>query len=207
VAKSFFQNTRKPEGLGGRIMLTAMNLGHGSMAQWGLRHLPIASGDVILDIGCGGGRNIARMLKRAYNGRVCGLDYSEVSVEKTTKLNRKAVRAGRAEIRQGSVSQNPWPNNSFDIVTAFETVYFWPDFLNALREVRRVLKPGGTFFICNEMNVPAEGPAPYNYWVKTLDIKTYSISQFKDLLGQAGFTEMAADTWGNTRLCVSGKAD
>jgi ubiquinone/menaquinone biosynthesis C-methylase UbiE len=85
------------------------------------------------------------MLKRASEGRVCGLDYSEVCVEKTTRLNRKAVRAGRAEIRLGSVSENPWPDNSFDVVTAFETIYFWPNFAGDLREVRRVLKPGGVF--------------------------------------------------------------
>jgi hypothetical protein len=55
------------------------------------------------------------MLKRAATGRVCGLDYSEVLVEKTRRLNRKAVREGRSEI---------WPSNTFDMVTAFETVYF-----------------------------------------------------------------------------------
>jgi ubiquinone/menaquinone biosynthesis C-methylase UbiE len=187
-------------------MLAAMNVGHSSVSKWGLRRLSIKPEDVILDIGCGGGKNIQRMLKRAVRGRVCGLDYSEVSVDKTIRLNRKAVLAGRAGIKHGSVSQNPWPDNTFDTVTAFETVYFWPDFLNDLREVRRVLKPGGLFFICNEMNVPEEGPAPYQYWIKTLNLKVYSASQFKDLLGQAGFTDIAFEAQGNTRLCVSAKA-
>jgi ubiquinone/menaquinone biosynthesis C-methylase UbiE len=49
------------------------------------------------------------------------------------------------------VSQIPWEDGAFDLVTAFETVYFWPDFEGGLKEVRRVLKPGGTLFICNEM--------------------------------------------------------
>jgi SAM-dependent methyltransferase len=80
---TFFQNARKPQGLGGRIMLAAMNLGHGSVSRWGLRRLLINPEDAILDIGCGGGRNIARMLKRAYKGRVCGLDYAELCVDKT----------------------------------------------------------------------------------------------------------------------------
>jgi SAM-dependent methyltransferase len=146
-----------------------------------------------------------QMRKRGLVGKVCGLDYSEISVAKTAKLNRKAVLSGRAEIRQGSVSQNPWPNNTFDMVTAFETVYFWPDFLNDLREVRRVLKPGGRFFICNEMNVPEKGPVPYEYWIKTLDLKTYTAAQFKDLLGQAGFADITIESEGHSRLCVSGK--
>jgi ubiquinone/menaquinone biosynthesis C-methylase UbiE len=201
----FFQNVRKPQGIGGRIMLTAMNLGHSSVSKWGLERLSIRPADRILDIGCGGGKNIQRMLRRAYKGRVCGLDYSEISVDKTLKLNFRAVLAGRAEIQQGSVSQNPWPDNTFDIVTAFETVYFWPDFLNDLREVRRVLKPGGLFFICNEMNVPEEDQAPYQSWIKMLDLKTYSAPRFKDLLGQAGFTEILIESKGHSRLCLTAK--
>jgi len=68
-----------------------------------------------------------------------------------------------------------------------------------------VLKPGGLFFICNEMNVPAEGPAPYQNWKKMMDLNTYSASQFKEFLDQAGFTDIAFEAKGNTRLCVSGK--
>jgi ubiquinone/menaquinone biosynthesis C-methylase UbiE len=206
MLNKFFQNCRKPEGLGGRILLASMNLGHRSVSEWGLKHLRIRPGDLILDIGCGGGRNIARMLKRAPEGRVCGLDYSEVSVEKSITVNRWAVLENRVEVRQGSVSQNPWPDNFFDIVTAFETVYFWPDFINDIREVRRVLKPGGVFFICNEMNIPDNGKVPYQYWIKMLALKVYSAADFRNLLDQAGFTDIKAESRGNTRLCVSAKA-
>jgi ubiquinone/menaquinone biosynthesis C-methylase UbiE len=201
--EQFWQGFRKPQGAGGRFLLSSMNWGHGPVSRWGLSHLAIKPGDHILDIGCGGGKNVARMLKRAPEGRVCGLDYSEVSVEKTGRLNRRAVRAGRVEIRLGSVSENPWPDNSFDIVTAFETIYFWPDFAKDLREVRRVLKPGGTFFICNEMNKPEEGEAPYQYWIKKLDLKTYTPSDFRTYLTQAGFAEVNIITEGKSRVCVS----
>ncbi|MDR1469294.1 MAG: class I SAM-dependent methyltransferase [Spirochaetaceae bacterium] len=51
-----------------------MNIGHSGVSRWGLKHLDIKPGDYILDIGCGGGVNVARMLKRAREGRVCGLD-------------------------------------------------------------------------------------------------------------------------------------
>lgn len=200
--EQLWKNFRKPQGAGGRLLLSSMNWGHGPVSRWGLGHLAIKPGDHILDIGCGGGRNVARLLKRAPEGRVCGLDYSELCVEKTGRLNRKAVAAGRAEVRLGSVSENPWPDNSFDIVTAFETIYFWPDFAGDLREVRRVLKPGGTFFICNEMNKPEEGEAPYQYWIKKLDLKTYTPSEFRAYLTGAGFAEVKTITEGKSRICV-----
>ncbi|MDR0689939.1 MAG: class I SAM-dependent methyltransferase [Spirochaetaceae bacterium] len=201
----FFENFRKPRGWGGRLLIASMNIGHGGISRWGLSHLAIKPSDHILDIGCGGGKNVARMLKRAPEGKVCGLDYSEVCVEKTKRLNRRAVIEGRAEIRLGSVSENPWRDNSFDVVTAFETVYFWPDFAKDLREVGRVLKPGGIFFICNEMNKPEEGEAPYQYWIKKLDLKTYTASDFRKYLAEAGFVEVNIVSEGKGRTCVSAR--
>jgi ubiquinone/menaquinone biosynthesis C-methylase UbiE len=203
--EKFIQNARRPEGFVGGLFLAAMNLGHRAISRWGLGHLAIGPGDLILDIGCGGGRNVARMLKRAPEGRVCGLDHAELSVEKARQLNRKAVREGRSDIRLGSVSKNPWPDNSFDIVTAFETVYFWPDFANDLREIRRVLKPGGLFFICNEMNKTEEGRPAYRYWIETLDMKTYTAADFRKHLAGAGFTGVEIITQGKNGICVSAR--
>lgn len=76
----FLQNTRKPAGILGRMMLRGMNAGHAPLAKWGFSHLRPADYPHILDVGCGGGANIAHMLKEAPNSRVDGLDYSEESV-------------------------------------------------------------------------------------------------------------------------------
>jgi ubiquinone/menaquinone biosynthesis C-methylase UbiE len=201
-----WQNFRQPRGAAGRVFIFTMNWGHGPVSRWGLANIEIRPGDRVLDIGCGGGKNVARMLKRAAGSRVCGLDHSELCVEKTRRLNRRAIREGRAEIRLGSVSANPWPDNSFDVVTAFETIYFWPDFAKDLAEVRRVLKPGGIFFICNEMNKPEDGKAPYQFWIKKLDLKTYTKSEFQKYLTGTGFTDVNIVTAGKSRICVSARA-
>lgn len=55
-------------------------------------------------------------------------------------------------MQQASVAELPFEAEQFDVVTAFETVYFWPELAQNFREVYRVLKPGGIFFICNEAN-------------------------------------------------------
>ena len=83
---SFFENTRKPEGLGGKLMLSMMNVGHRALADWGLQFAEIAKDASILDCGCGGGANIRTMLKKCPNGEVKGVDYSPVSVEKAKKV-------------------------------------------------------------------------------------------------------------------------
>jgi SAM-dependent methyltransferase len=103
------------------------------------------------------------------------------------------------------VSENPWPDNSFDIVTAFETICFWPDFAKDLREVRRVPKPGGCFFICNEMSVPEQGEAPYQFWIKALNLKTCTASGFQKYLTEAGFVGVNVTAEGRCRMCVNAK--
>ena len=145
---SFFENTRKPVGLGGKIMVAMMNIGHSAMAAWGLHFLQPAPDAMVLDCGCGGGANIKTLLKLCPKGKVQGIDYSAVSVEKTRKVNAGAIAAGRCAVQQASVAELPFEAEQFDIVTAFETVYFWPELAQNFREVYRVLKLGGTFCGC-----------------------------------------------------------
>ena len=147
---SFFENTRKPVGFGGKIMVAMMNVGHSAVARWGLQFLNAAPDAKGLDCGCGGGANIRRLLKKCPQGIVKGIDYSPVSVEKSKKVNEAAIAEGRCAVLQGSVADMVFADNWFDTITAFETVYFWPDLPRCFREVYRVLKPGGTFLICNE---------------------------------------------------------
>ena len=91
---SFFENTRKPVGLSGKIMVAMINLGHSPVARWGLRFLELTPDDKVLDCGCGGGANMKRLLKKCPQGIVKGIDYSSVSVEKAQRLNRSAIQEG-----------------------------------------------------------------------------------------------------------------
>ncbi len=121
---SFFQNTCKPKGLGGSLMVNMMNIGHSPMAEWGLKHIKINKNDISLDVGCGGGANIKKLLEKSPKGKVFGIDYSEVSVRKSKKVNKFAVERKHCEILQGNVQELPFANETFDLATAFETIYF-----------------------------------------------------------------------------------
>ena len=186
--KELIINARKPVGELGDKLLDRMNESHESLAQWGVSHLDISKDDVILDIGCGGGVNVERFLQMTEN-KVYGLDYSEIAVEKSTKLNQDAIDEGRCEVIQGSVSELPFEDNNFDIVTGFETVYFWPDFVNDCKEVRRVLKDDGIMFICNEA-IPDEEDERQKELIDLLDMKIFSEDEFDEYLREAGFSDI-----------------
>lgn len=146
----FFENMGNPKGKLGNIILKTMNKEHTPVSLWGLNHLDISPEDVILDIGCGGGININRMAQSAK--KVYGIDYSIESVNLSREVNRDLILQGDVEVLEGNVLDLPFEDNVFDIVTAFETVYFWPDIEKSFDEVKRVLKPGGMFLISCETN-------------------------------------------------------
>ena len=186
---SFFENTRDPKGFGGRLMVTMMNLAHTPVALWGLHFLHLAPDAKVLDCGCGGGANIKRLLKRCPRGIVKGVDYSAVSVEKSRRLNAAAIQRDRCVIWQGSVQRIIFASDWFDAVTAFETVYFWPDLAKCFREVWRVLKPGGTFLICNEVNGDTDKDKKWTEIIGGMTI--YKDTELKAYLEQAGFCDIA----------------
>lgn len=198
---SFFENTRKPVGFGGKIMVAMMNSGHGAMADWGLQHINIPEDAAVLDVGCGGGANIKKLLEKCSRGTVKGIDYSEISVEKSRKVNAKAISAGCCEVIQASVAELPFENGSFDLVTAFETIYFWPGLANCFREVYRVIKPGGTFFICNESNGET---GKDDKWVEKIGCMTiYNASQILNALNEVGFFNANVNKNEKGWICVA----
>jgi ubiquinone/menaquinone biosynthesis C-methylase UbiE len=184
----FFDNMRKPQGKLGNIQLKSMNKEHTPVSLWGLKHLNIREDDVILDIGCGGGMNINRMSKTAR--KVYGVDYSIESVKLSREVNRNFISEGKVEILEGNVQALPFEDNTFDIVTAFETVYFWPDIERSFGEVKRVLKPGGTFLIGMETN--GSDSLVMRFWNRFIDMEMYTDDEISTFLANNDFNEITA---------------
>ena len=145
--KNYVSQTRKPEGFLGKMMLGGMNSGHAKLADWGFTHLPEMLPESAVDLGCGGGRNAGELLKMYPKAHVTAVDYSELSVEKAKEYNKAMIAAGRCEVLQGDVSDLQFPKETFDLATAFETIYFWPGLEKCFSQVTKVLKPGGYFMI------------------------------------------------------------
>jgi ubiquinone/menaquinone biosynthesis C-methylase UbiE len=188
LIRSFFNNTRKPTGLRGRLMLSRMNAEHASVSDWGMAQLRATSPRSIADLGCGGGRNAAELLRRYPDASLTAIDYSPESVERTARVNAADVAAGRCSAIQADVSDLPLSDDSFDLATAFETVYFWPGPTLSLREVRRVLKPGATLLVVNE----ADGTNPRDErWTRVIDgLAIYTEQELAGFLREAGFVRV-----------------
>ena len=172
-------------------MVGGMNRGHAKLADWGMLHLDRTAAGSMLELGCGGGRNAYELLKRYPQAKLTALDYSPLSVEKTKKTNKAAVAANRCAVVQGNVAALPFDAASFDLATAFETVYFWPGLETCFAEVCRVLKPGGVFLICNESD--GRDPAGLKY-EKIIDgMKCYTAEEIEAALKAAGFSAVRSE--------------
>ena len=185
--KKLIINAKKPEGKLGRIMASGMNGGaHEKLARWGMSHFDV-HGDV-LDVGCGGGGNIKRMLMMDSVKTVSGVDYSGVSVNKSREVNSKAISEGRCNVVLGNVVDIPFDKDSFDTVTAFETIYFWPSIERSFEEVFRVTRPGGLFAVTNESTGVDKTSSKYADIIDGMNL--YTPERIRELMENAGFTDV-----------------
>ena len=194
------QSCAKPEGTFGRLNAYFMNLGHMPLHRFALSKVLMKEGLRILDVGCGGGSNIRYLLKKYPSSHVDGIDYSEESVRVSKSLNKKNLGT-RCEIRQGDVSDLPYEDKCYDFVTAFETVYFWPDLRQGFEEICRVLKGGGRFLIALEDIDPKAGE---KYTSHCDAMVVHTLEELCRTLKRAGFSRVkyAQGKYGTAILAV-----
>lgn len=183
---------QKPRGWLGRILLWNMNSRHSGVTDWGLSHVRIEPHFTILDVGCGGGRTVSKLAEIVTQGKVYGIDYSETSVATTNKTNARWIDSQRVEVRHGSVSQLPFEDRTFDLVTAVETHFWWPDLPAGIREIHRVLKPGGKIVVIAEVYKGANTTASRLMEQKAAPIgmKLLDTDEHRALLTNTGYSEV-----------------
>jgi ubiquinone/menaquinone biosynthesis C-methylase UbiE len=184
---------RKPTGRFGRFVGMGMNMGHGKLRRWGLSHISINLDAFILDVGCGGGKTVFELAQISSSGKVCGIDYSEEMVQLARKINRTFIENGRVEIMHGSVSSLPFTDGIFNLVTAFEAFYFWPNLIDDLKEIKRVLKPGGTLLIANEVYKHEKFEKRNLKWAKWCDMMLHTPEEYRAFLTEAGYMSIEID--------------
>jgi SAM-dependent methyltransferase len=182
----------KPTGWLGRFTLWRMNSSHSKLTDWGLEHIPIENHRAILDVGCGGGRTVSKLASIAAQAKVHGIDYSDESVAATKRTNAKWIALSRVEVQHGSVSQLPFLDCMFDLVTAVETHFWWPDLPGDMREVFRVLKPGGTLIIIAEVYKGANTTVSRlaEKYAPRTGMALLSADEHRELFTNAGFSDI-----------------
>jgi len=180
-----------------------MNGGHSKLTDWGLTHVAVGPRDTVLDIGCGGGRTVAKLAAMVREGRVSGIDHSDASVAVSRKTN---AAAHNVEIFHGSVSALPFPDATFDVATAVETHYYWPDLVANLREVLRVLKPGGTFVLIAEAYKGGKHEKVMQQFERIAHVKLLRPDEHREVLASAGFSDVQVDELRDKGwICATGR--
>jgi ubiquinone/menaquinone biosynthesis C-methylase UbiE len=181
---------QKPRGLLGRLRLWNMNSRHSKVTDWGLGHISIEKHYTILDVGCGGGRTLSKLAGCAAHGMAYGIDYSEESVAASKRTNARWIDVGRVEVRHGSVSQLPFPDGTFDLATAVETHFWWPDLSTDLREIFRVLKSGGKLIVIAEIYKGASTPAAKLAQEYAPNMTLLTVDEHRQLFVNAGYSDI-----------------
>jgi ubiquinone/menaquinone biosynthesis C-methylase UbiE len=194
IMQAMFKQFRRPTGWMAGLAGLGMNRGHEKVWRWGLQHIAIPSDAIVLDVGCGGGGAVKILAQAARRGKVTGVDYAEDVLPTARRVNRALVKQGRVEIKQGSVSDLPFPDDTFDLVTAFETTMFWPSPVDDLREVRRVLKPGGTLLIANEAYADAKFRERNAKWSRLAGFQLQTPEETCQCLVEAGYAQVEIAT-------------
>ncbi len=178
---------RRPSGLLGRWIGAKMLRQHRPENLWTVDLLMLEPGDHVLEVGFGPGLAIREAARRVTSGRVAGVDFSAVMVRTAQRRNAAAHRSGRVDLHQADAAELPFADSTFDKAYSIHSIYFWPDPLKALRELHRVLKPGGLLVLTilpkekwNPSNPDAAG---------TPECTPYAGSELIDLLTQSGFKE------------------
>ena len=197
LMKKMLKQSRKPTGKFGAFYAGLMNIGHSNVTRWGLSHISINKNDMILDIGCGGGRTVNTLAKIATEGEVYGIDYSQVSVAVSTSKNKRLIEKGQVKILHASVESLPFSDNMFDLATAVESCYFWPDLIDNLREIRRVLKSGGSVILVNEMYRDERFEKRNSNLARMGDFTYHRPEEFRGFLEDAGYSSIKIEVLEN----------
>ena len=151
VLRGFFSQFGHPTGWVGGVagMLMARTANDD---RWVVDLSDVDPSDRVLDVGCGPGVTLRLLDERAHEGFVAGVDPSELMLRQASRRNRAAIRAGRMELRLATADTLPYADGTFTRACAVHSIYFWPSLAHGLRELHRVVSPGGRLVLAARMH-------------------------------------------------------
>lgn len=169
-----------PKGILSSFAARAMNKLTADLNDMAIELLDIKPEDYVLDIGFGGGIGIEKTTELATDGMVAGIDISRAMLRQGRRKFRRLIAQGKVEIKEGSDSQIPYPDNCFDKIYTVNTVYFWPVPLAGMKDIFRVIKKQGIVVLVYTAKAA----------LKSTHHTHHSEDYLCDLFKQAGFTDI-----------------
>ncbi len=177
----------KPTGFSGRMLARVMAVTHKTIFKNldnnVVAKLDLQPNDDYLEIGFGSGSFMKSHASHVQS--ITGLDHSEDMVRLATRYNQKRVKAGTAEFKHGEASSLPWDDGRFSVVLAMESFFFFPKPAESLKEIHRVLRPGGRLVISLSLN--ADDGKDHTEDVKRSGIRLYTGQEMQSMFKEAGF--------------------
>ena len=190
----------RPEGSIGKAVTANLNKSNAGGYSAALAKLEIKDGECVIEIGYGNGREIPRILSQAKGIIYFGVDVSETMLADATEFNSDAVHQKLVTLVQGTSSAIPAQSKAFDKALALNTIYFWPDPVVDLRELRRVLRDDGRLVLGALAPRSAVGRAVFQH-----GFRLYEEYELKQLLAEAGFAQTRIDTINETVVPPTGQ--
>jgi len=184
------QHLGKPEGEIGRALADSMAERNWPVYEAAFRRLHVQPREHVFEVGFGNGKVIPRLIGLAAEIKYTGIDYSEAMVAETEAFNRHLIESGNAEFRHGSVEALPFANGAFDHALTVNTIYFWPEPVRALAEIRRVLRTGGNVLLVsgNPEQMAKQAFTQHGF-------RLYADAQLRELFVESGFREVTLEVY------------
>jgi len=190
----------KPTGFFGKILAKGMARGHKEFYKNALKVINPKEDDEYLEIGFGSGIFINRYMSHV--SKIAGIDYSNDMVKLASEINKKLIKSGKAEFKQGDPSFLPWADNEFTIVAAIEVFFFLNEPEKTLKEIFRILKPEGRLVI--EMAFNKDDKVDHKRHIKKYNLQLYSGEEMKKLLNNTGFNGVVIDYYKAVWIPIKG---
>jgi ubiquinone/menaquinone biosynthesis C-methylase UbiE len=175
-----------PRGFAGRVTAWFMEKGHKSIYQNVAEVLKLQPEDDLAEVACGSGYFLKKYASHVRS--VAGLDHSELMVKLAIKNNRERIARGTAEFVQGEASELPWENGRFSAITTMASFIGFSRPVDSLKEMYRVLRPGGRAVISIEWH--AEDGMDHTKEVEQWGMGLWTEEQVRAMMKEAGFPEV-----------------